>query len=91
MKCDGCSKLADTTGAIIEGKYGQYCRACRSNIQRPSLAMNAQHYRDKDRADNERDLLQPWDGRGKPNKDFIQNFPEEAHDIFSPEELAEFG
>lgn len=92
MMCDGChnDNLA-TTGAIINGKYGQYCLNCRSNNNRQASAGSAQHSRDRDREINKRDLLQPWDGKGNPSKDFIREYPEEAHDMFSQEQLEQFG
>lgn len=89
--CDGCGQVADTTGAIIDGRFGQYCRNCRSKLRRLSLGGNAQHYRDKDRSDNARDLIQPWDSRGAPNRDFIQNYPEEARNMFTEDELKRYG
>lgn len=91
MICDRCAQERPTTGAIINGKYGQYCQECRSALYYPSLALNAAYNRDKDRSDNQRDLLQPWTPKGQPNKEFIANFPDEAHDIFSAEELEKYG
>lgn len=33
------------------------------------------------------DILQPWDSHGKPNKDFVDHYPDKATDYFTKEEL----
>ena len=89
--CDGCGNDRPTTGAIIKGKYGQFCRECRSNAHRPQSTGFAQWSRDRDREDNAKDLIQPWDRNGKPNRDFIREYPEQAQDMFTKEELENHG
>lgn len=92
MQCDSCtSEKQHLHGAIVEGVYGQYCNECIDGIKRHPNAGAAGYARVKDREAHERDLLQPWDSKGNPNKEFIREFSEESHDIFTPEELAEFG
>lgn len=91
-ECDFCGrKGVETTGAILNGKFGQACRACRTGANRLPNGGAAQSARDADRRAHARDLIQPWDSRGAPNKDFIQNYPEEAHDIFTEDELKQYG
>jgi len=89
--CDGCTQERETTGAIIKGKYGQYCRDCRTLAQRSSSTGFAQWSRDRDREDNAKDLIQPWDRNGVPNREFIRNYPEESKEMFTKEELENHG
>lgn len=91
MKCDGCHKNKPTTGAIINGVFGQYCRTCRSNSQRLASAGSASYSRQADRDAHEADLVQPWDVRGNPNRDFIRLHPEQSKDMFTKEELENYG
>lgn len=89
--CDGCGSKAPTTGAIINGKFGQYCRQCRSSQSRGAHAGHARYLRARDREDNSRDLLQPWLADGTPNREFIREYPEEAKLNFTEEELKKYG
>ncbi len=52
---------------------------------------SAQYARDRDRDAHEIDLLQPWDAKGIPNREFIRNYPDEAKDNFTEEELNQYG
>lgn len=88
--CEFCLKHKDTTGAILNGKYGQACRNCRDLVNRVPSASGAQWHRDRDREDNLRDLIQPW-SNGKPNTEFIRNYPEQAKDYFTQEQLETYG
>lgn len=88
MTCDDCKReYQNLYGAIVEGKYGQYCKNCITAGKRMHHPGSAQYSRDRDREDNAKDLLQPWDARGKPNTEFIRNYKEEAEEIFTQEEL----
>jgi len=49
----------------------------------------ANYSRDRDREDNARDLLQPRDRLGKPNKEFIKEYPQQSKEIFTKKELKE--
>lgn len=89
--CDGCTQKRETTGAIIKGKYGQYCRDCRTLANRTQSSGFAQWSRERDREDNSRDLIQPWDRNGVPNRDFIREYPDEAKQMFTEEELKNHG
>ena len=88
--CDGCRQSKPTTGAIINGKYGQYCRECRSAGKRSAHGGHARYLREQDRKDNERDLIQPWLADGTPNREFIREYPEEAKLNFTQEELERY-
>jgi hypothetical protein len=88
MSCDFCLADTETTGAILNGTYGQACRQCRTKAKRISSGLNAQWLRDRDREDNQRDLLQPWIN-GKINVEFARNYPEQAKEMYTKEELKE--
>lgn len=92
MICDSCLQdKKHLVGAVVEGKFGQYCYDCIDNIKRPAHVGSAQYQRDRDRDAHEMDLLQPWDAKGNPNTEFIRRFPEESKDMFSQKELEQFG
>lgn len=82
--------LSRTTGAILDGRFGQACRSCRTAAGRGAGGQSAQWHRDRDREDNQRDLIQPW-VNGKPNTEFIREYPEYAAENFTEDELKEFG
>lgn len=90
--CDFChTKNADTTGAVLNGTFGQACRECRTNANRIPSGSGAQWQRDRDREDNLRDLIQPYDRKGNPNTEFIRNYPDQAKDYFTPDQLENYG
>lgn len=91
MKCDYCDKEDETTGAIIEGKFGQYCRDCRTKLRRSVSPGYASYSRARDREDNAKDLIQPWDKNGNPNTEFIRNYPDESKEMFTEKELNNYG
>lgn len=91
MTCDSCTlEFQHLRGAVVNGTYGQFCAPCLQNQTRQDNPRSAQYSRDRDREAHEKDLIQPWDKHGNPNKDFIREYPEEAKANFSPEELAKF-
>jgi hypothetical protein len=87
--CDWCKRTTETTGAILGGKYGQACRECRNKYSRQANGQSAQWYRDRDREDNAKDMLQPFIN-GKPNTEFIRAYPEQAKDMYNEKELKEY-
>lgn len=89
--CIGCGSRKNTKGAMINGKFGQYCLVCIEGVKRLHHAGAAQYSRDRDREAHAVDLLQPWDARGNPSTEFIRHYPDEANDIFSKEELEQHG
>lgn len=89
--CEGCFDAKPTTAAVIAGKYGQFCRDCKTRMSRQAQAGSAAYERDRDRQAHEKDLIQPWDGHGHPNREFIRNYPDSAVDYFSKEELEQYG
>jgi hypothetical protein len=92
VKCDGCgSEHQALRGAVVNGKYGDYCSTCISGTTRQANPASAQYHRDRDREDNAKDLLQPWDANGVPNTEFIRNYPEESKDMFTDQELEQHG
>lgn len=92
MTCDVCRvDYSLLRGAIVRGKYGQYCSPCIQGIKRPPNSGAAKYARDRDHDAHEFDLIQPWDIKGNPNREFISNYPTEAHDMFTKEELEQYG
>jgi len=89
MICDFCKEDRETTGAVLNGKYGQACRRCRTDLKRMDNAGSAQWHRDRDREDNQKDILQPMIN-DKPNTEFIRAYPEQAKDMFTDKELKEY-
>jgi hypothetical protein len=49
----------------------------------------AQYSRDQDRADHQRDVIQPW-ANEKPNPAFIREYPDQAKEYFTDEQLAQY-
>lgn len=89
--CDNCHKAVPTKGAIVNEKFGQYCSECIAQTSRQALGSSAQWHRDRDHEENRRDLIQAHDKHGKPNPEFIRNYPEEAAGIFTKEEIEKHG
>lgn len=91
MICDRCGNDAkDMRGAIIQGLYGQYCIVCTGEQERSASAQSASYDRDRDRETHAKDLLQPW-VNGEPSREFIRNYPESAQDMYTKEELENYG
>lgn len=92
MTCDSCHlEKKHLIGAIIKGKYGQYCQACIDGVKRHATGSSAQYQRDRERDAHQADMLQPWDAKGKPNTEFIRHYPDESKDMFTQEELEQNG
>lgn len=91
MKCNNCDNTDQLTGAVLSGKFGNYCRSCIDLSNRLKSPLTAQYDRDRDREAHQRDLLQPWDKDGNPNTEFIRQYPDSAVDYFSEDELREYG
>lgn len=92
MTCNQCTlEFQHLRGAVVSGKYGQYCAPCLRSLTRQANPRSAQYARDRDREAHEKDLIQPWDANGRPSREFIRNYPEEAKLNFSEEELAKYG
>lgn len=89
--CEFCYDYKETTGAVLAGVFGQACRLCRNKHSRLPSADAAQYHRDRDREDHLKDLIQPWTKDQKPNTEFIRNYPEQAKDYFTDEQLETYG
>jgi len=90
MICDFCGASKPTTGAVLNGKFGQACKACVYQVSRQAIPGSAQYSRDRDREDNLRDLIQPWTNKGLPNREFILAYPEESKSYFTPSQLEQY-
>lgn len=90
MICDLCGlRTGHTKTCVLQGKFGSYCNHCVQGAKRMESVGYANYSRDRDREDNARDLLQPRDRLGKPNKEFIKEYPQQSKEIFTKKELKE--
>jgi hypothetical protein len=90
-KCPRCN----TNPAIVDRTFGvlpcQKCQDDDAQFQAPvapefynlSKSSRIQAQRDSHGAD----ILQPWDAKGKPNRDFLKKYPDRAKDYFKDKEL----
>lgn len=91
MPCTLCSNTYLTLRiGVLNGQFGKFCANCIAGNSRSAHSGHANYLRARDREDNSKDLLQPWDRSGKPNREFIREYPEEAKTIFSPQELRQY-
>lgn len=91
MICSGCAVDKSTQTAVIRGQFGVYCKSCISTVDRHSSAASAGHSRQVDREIHAKDLLQPWNLDNTPNREFIRVYPDQAKDMYSREELENYG
>jgi hypothetical protein len=90
VHCDSCKQEKPTAAAILGGSFGEYCIDCLSKDRRMPQTGAAQYSRDQDRADHQRDVIQPWDARGNPSSEFIRQYPEQAVEYFTDEQLRKY-
>jgi len=91
--CNDCGKKPGTVSAVIKGELVK--GICESCYQLRVMSMyqssaHAQYERERDVEDHAADVAQPRVA-GKPNPDFIRNYPERAKDMFTEEELRLYG
>lgn len=86
-KCDIGHDAPEVKTAIVGGKFGQYCPTHIRQSGRGASPQYAQVYRDQDRTEFARDMLQPWDGNGNINAEFVREYPEESAELFTQEEI----
>ena len=87
--CDECGKeVQKPTVMILDGVFGGYCHTCVAKARRDASPQSAQYHRDRDREEHQRDMLQPW-VNGKVNPEFVRQYPDQAKQQFTEEELKE--
>jgi hypothetical protein len=87
MKCGICSSKA-TKSSIISGVYyANICDSCYTARITPNSSGEAAYNRSIDIQDNEADIIQPFDGSGKPSADFIRLYPESAAKTMTQEQI----
>lgn len=90
MNCELCNKSSNR-GGVINGKYySSICNECISGQTRLISAQAAEFQRLSDRQEFAKDIIQPYDG-DKPNGEFIKAYPNKAKEMFSEQQLREFG
>ena len=90
--CDSCKiHTTNAHGAVINGEYGQYCSNCLDKQQRMAGTHAAEYSRQRQWEDYAREIIQPYTREGKPNTEFIRQYPEEAEEEFTKEELEQYG
>lgn len=91
MNCFACGQPnKHLKSAVVQGKFGEYCEHCIKGMKRMESAGYARYSRDKDRDDYRKDMLQPRDYNGKPNREFIHAYKEESQKIFTKDELKNY-
>lgn len=86
--CEVCSNQPGTNRATIDGKYYRaICKTCTHPTYRSKG--DAQYKREAAALDNAKDIQQPWNPDGTPNKLFIEAYPDVAKITYSKEELIE--
>lgn len=92
--CTQCQKNPPTVSALIAGKlYKNLCQGCYNLLlvgKLPSSA-SAQYDRERDIEDHLGDVQQPYDADGKPNRGFIELYPDKAKQMFTEDELRQYG
>lgn len=91
MKCPQCNKQ----DAILDPKYGVMpCAKCQKSQnatgikQAPEFALISKHNRIIQQRDaHSKDILQPFDNKGKPSLDFVKAYPNKRGDYFKKEDL----
>lgn len=69
--------MKKTTGYILNGVY--YTAGEPPKYLKDDHAITDKHYsHDRQRENHRRDLIQPYTAKGKPNPEFIQEYPEMA-------------
>lgn len=92
--CSECQKQEATCAAVVDGRYlPQLCGDCKNNLTLLGHADSggARWNRDIDVTDHEVDIAQPWGSDGKPNKTFINAYPDKARNHFTEEEMRKYG
>lgn len=87
-KCDkGHTTDKPLQAGIIDGKFGNWCPEHTRTTQRQASPLYATSFRDAERRDNERDMIQPWDANGNINPEFVREYPEESAEMFTQTEI----
>lgn len=92
VKCPRCNKGKANIHRIYGVLYCDKCQDADSKLvslkHPPEFATIAQSNRiTTDRDHHSKDTIQPWDKDGKPNVDFIKNYPDKVGDYFEGENL----
>lgn len=73
-----------STGYIVDGIYHSGVQPATVPIESDSITYKAYDH-DRQRENYRRDMIQPYVA-GKPNPEFIQQFPEEAKEYYGSKE-----
>lgn len=87
VHCDGGHEVETVKTAIVDGKFGNWCPEHVRGQQRAANGATAQWHRDRDYEDHRRDVIQPMTAQGYINPEFVREYPEEAAEMFSQEEI----
>lgn len=90
-----CPRSTCKNKAIIHPTFGVLpCQACRNNDDKVAKPVTPEFYsmsksnRIQGQRDHfNKDILQPYDAHGKPNRDFVLAYPEQRKNYFSSEDL----
>jgi hypothetical protein len=89
MKCELCDNKANRSSIINDIYYRAICMTCYAFLMSGEVISSgqAEYNRNRDVEEHEADMIQPWNGDGKPSQEFIHLYPEKAKQMFSDEEL----
>lgn len=84
--CNKCGEERPTKKAVVNGVYYRHiCDPCLG--VNSHIPLDGKFNRDRDREDNAKEILQPFDRTGEINADFVQAYPERAEEMFGKDRL----
>ena len=66
-----------STGYILNGQYYDSLPDVEA-LRETHVSLEKAYSHDRQREEHRRDLIQPWTRDGKPNPEFVSEYPEEA-------------
>lgn len=85
--CDKDHEVEEVKKGMVDGKFGDYCTPHLMGTARKPGGYAAIQHRDQDAKDHRRDMIQPLDSKGRPNGEFIREYPAEAAEMFDEETM----
>jgi hypothetical protein len=81
--CEICGKPANKSAVINDFYYKHLCTADYEElIGGGANSGQARYNRDRDGEEHEADIIQPWNGDGKPSAEFLRLYPTQSRTMF---------